>query len=582
MIRAVRLANWKRYESFDYVFEPGVTFVLGTNGRGKSSLLQAMRLALVGSLRDLAPKDGLRVIGSPGSTSVELDGDPSLTFSCTVDKRGSTSHRVVGTTATPADALRERFGADPAFLDGLMFLGEGEIYTAASTSRDIAAQVAELLGTEGFARLLEQIRAAKAPLAKRQRVQRKELDTAREEAVLLEQQADELSESIARLADQEAELLEKYSHLRAASALRERWITLQASAAEWEVRFRAFATVLLPDTIRRDQTPEAVVAALQDVESRTEREVRELAAEHGGVTGKIELVGSFVAALEDASTVQCPLCRQELDAGHRSRALESHRMELGALRSREAAAKEALDLSTARLSETRTLAETALELLASRPDGAAASDEPPEDAIAQAGAAEAELSKLRSRRRTAEEELVSVRGRLAASNAEQAAARDVVAAFREEALLSIAEQTIREFLDDVALSVLEPLEQHLAAAWKSYRPDAELSLSLDEAGSPCLVRGERLLPYAALSGGEKMVANVLLRVALSTSLTRSDVLVLDEPLEHLDPRGRRLMISSLYGAVQKGILRQVIISTYEESLVRRLLSRSDVHALWLP
>jgi ABC-type multidrug transport system ATPase subunit len=74
---------------------------------------------------------------------------------------------------------------------------------------------------------------------------------------------------------------------------------------------------------------------------------------------------------------------------------------------------------------------------------------------------------------------------------------------------------------------------------------------------------------------------VLLRVAFLTALTTSDVIVLDEPLEHLDPRARRLMISSLHHAVRKGLLNQILISTYEESLVRRLLTHSDVHALWL-
>jgi hypothetical protein len=41
------------------------------------------------------------------------------------------------------------------------------------------------------------------------------------------------------------------------------------------------------------------------------------------------------------------------------------------------------------------------------------------------------------------------------------------------------------------------------------------------------------------------------------------------------------MISSLSHAIRKGLLSQIVISTYEESLVRRLLTRPDVHAVWL-
>jgi DNA repair exonuclease SbcCD ATPase subunit len=84
-----------------------------------------------------------------------------------------------------------------------------------------------------------------------------------------------------------------------------------------------------------------------------------------------------------------------------------------------------------------------------------------------------------------------------------------------------------------------------------------------------------------MSGGEKTVALILLRLALVSALTKADFLILDEPLEHLDPRNRRLLISSLYQAVDKGLIRQAIVTTYEESLVRRLLLRGSAHAVYL-
>jgi ABC-type molybdenum transport system ATPase subunit/photorepair protein PhrA len=57
--------------------------------------------------------------------------------------------------------------------------------------------------------------------------------------------------------------------------------------------------------------------------------------------------------------------------------------------------------------------------------------------------------------------------------------------------------------------------------------------------------------------------------------------VLDEPLEHLDPRARRVLISSLQYAVQGRLVDQIIVSTYEEALVRRLQHDELAHAIYM-
>ena len=88
-------------------------------------------------------------------------------------------------------------------------------------------------------------------------------------------------------------------------------------------------------------------------------------------------------------------------------------------------------------------------------------------------------------------------------------------------------------------------------------------------------------PFAALSAGEKTVAVILLRIALSVAFTSAGFMVLDEPLEHLDPRARRVLISSLHHAIETGVLKQIIVSTYEESIVRRLQQEGIANAIYL-
>ena len=49
---------------------------------------------------------------------------------------------------------------------------------------------------------------------------------------------------------------------------------------------------------------------------------------------------------------------------------------------------------------------------------------------------------------------------------------------------------------------------------------------------------------------------------------------MDEPLEHLDPTNRRAVAATLVSAVELGELEQILVTTYEEPLARRLAART--------
>jgi DNA repair exonuclease SbcCD ATPase subunit len=83
------------------------------------------------------------------------------------------------------------------------------------------------------------------------------------------------------------------------------------------------------------------------------------------------------------------------------------------------------------------------------------------------------------------------------------------------------------------------------------------------------------IPFTQFSSGEKVVALLATRLLVRGASTRASFVWLDEPLEHLDPPNRRL-IASLLTAVGQHI-RQILVTTFEESLARRLAAMSDVH-----
>jgi DNA repair exonuclease SbcCD ATPase subunit len=93
-------------------------------------------------------------------------------------------------------------------------------------------------------------------------------------------------------------------------------------------------------------------------------------------------------------------------------------------------------------------------------------------------------------------------------------------------------------------------------------------LQLRSDGRLVLVRGVHEIPFDQFSSGEKVIALLATRLLVLGASTRASFIWLDEPLEHLDPKNRRLT-ASLMATAGKHV-RQILITTYEETLARRL------------
>src|SRR5205085_12258753 len=74
------------------------------------------------------------------------------------------------------------------------------------------------------------------------------------------------------------------------------------------------------------------------------------------------------------------------------------------------------------------------------------------------------------------------------------------------------------------------------------------------------------LPLESFSAGEQTAARLLMQLAILTAATRVDFCWLDEPLEHLDPKTRRLVAGMLSDGRRATGLSQLVVTTYEEEL----------------
>src|SRR5439155_1048513 len=69
----LRLANFRQHADADLEFGPGITGIIGPNGSGKTSILEAIAWALYGVQAVRGDKDSIRRLRAKGRAGVEVD-----------------------------------------------------------------------------------------------------------------------------------------------------------------------------------------------------------------------------------------------------------------------------------------------------------------------------------------------------------------------------------------------------------------------------------------------------------------------------------------------------------------------------
>ncbi|MBV8861859.1 MAG: AAA family ATPase, partial [Mycobacterium sp.] len=269
---------------------------------------------------------------------------------------------------------------------------------------------------------------------------------------------------------------------------------------------------------------------------------------------------------------QCPVCRRPLDAEDQQAARTQHEQELSDLEAELVTAED--NSYRADLATTQANLRNLLPLMHR-------SDPPPRPATNH-DTAQQTLDTARTTRGGALDTLVAARqsadaarDALQQASSDQAADRHLIGLYQQEACVLAAAAAIRQAVITLMAQTVSPLADELATRWRllfADRGDVRL-----ESGVLSREINGQLLSYDAFSEGEKAFSQVLLRLLVLDAATRAGFCWIDEPLEHLDPRTRRHVASMLARAVSSSNARQIVVTTYEEPLARRLALRYPDH-----
>jgi DNA repair exonuclease SbcCD ATPase subunit len=582
MIRRLALTNWRPYEQVTLDLQPGTTFIVARNGIGKSSLIEGAAWALYGDAGG-RPVDAVRLGTATASASVEvvLPDARILTINRQLPGRLSRNatpvsaaidgKQVSGTQIT--SLLRDAFGADPAFLARLTMLRGGEQPDTDAPALNLREHLGRLFGIGGLQEALTELRARQRDIdhsirqikqttgASARELSR--LRAAHEQATRLAEQAEQAhtaSVSAVRAAAQATRDAEAFEVWRKREQTRQR--QLAALTEEISARFGLPAR------------SGGAASILERVEATTTRQLDHIRRQRGLLEGRVAAIRDALEEL-DTAAAHCPVCRRPLSPEERSAARSQHDQELTGL----IAQLEQLDETpaTADLTAVRGFRRRVALLARSSSSPPARPESTAGDIAARhaelARAADSAMALLIERRSAA----MAAASAVADAESRQQAHEQLEMQFRNQALAAAAIDALESAITTLLASTVAPLTREISHRWKRLFADRG-TLTLSGEGALSREVNGQTLPLRSFSTGEKMSARLLLQLLALDAATRAGFCWIDEPLEHLDPDTRRQVASLLAATPSISGIGQILVTTYEEPLVRRITRRMPERA----
>lgn len=565
MIRHIGVRHWRAYEDLDLRLSHPVTFFVAPNGVGKSSLVEAVRWCLLG-LPD--GRSAVRAIRSGHeSASVQLGfdlpGHPDVRVSRTLARNGATTFSAL----VDGDALDERgylrllakaWSAERTVIDAVVF---GPPQAGKTTGFPIRDHLAQVFGVQTLLTAAAQLGDRRQLLAAEIRSLRADAQAGDEEFAAATQAIADLEAELEATSAQRQRLADEVAALEPAARLATRWEQYRTEVTAFNERATALA----------EQMADAIEVGDRDLLTAIDDSQHEVAAAlaetvEATSAAEVRVAQSATAAqlLAEASD-RCPTCLRPLSDHEREAALaahgqvgvetdtdiQRHREEARRLRARMTA----ISRFTAALGKLRPPVE---------PDEA----DPGAAATAALSDARGRGVELAEKHGALTAQLRAARQRLTDLDTAAADQAALVAASREDLVLEVTQNSMTALADRYLTQRINPLATEISHRWKllfgseGLQFGAHGQLTFSEGGVDLLLED--------LSGAERATAVLVTRLLLAASATRASTIWFDEPLEHLDPARRAAVAQTLVQAAQAGAIDQILVTTYEEGLARRL------------
>ena len=568
MIERLQLARWRAFDAITLDFGPGTTFLVAPNGVGKTSLLLGMTWALFGEHSKVDAVSCVRLGADSAETTVtlRLQDDTTLVIHRQVTTAGKTTQTIKHVdrevNAEQASALLiEEFGAPldvAARLAVIRGAGreEGEL--------DLREHLYDTFGVTELRRAA----ATAAQLAKEAVNARKKVRSASKAQVgnrdQLAAAAEQLGSDLEALGERRALLTQAAAAAEQAQRSLQAWRRYEEATQLQADQISELLSRVAGDGFTATTLPELASA----IDERVEQTNESLAA------ARVELMQAqaqaFAAesalALLDSHDPACPTCARPFHGEELARSLDAQRVSARQAHTKAEQAGAAIRGGEVALQELQSLVGEVARLAVpvQEPDVVVPIDNPD----AQRASAEQSLREHDELAGSVSRERAVITEQLDADADARAAHAAERTAYRREALTQAAAAALDGTARRVASEHIEPLSRQVRWRWKALFGEDGLQLRPD--GKIVRVVNDRELRWEHLSSGEQIWARLVASLLILQSSTTIPFAWLDEPLEHLDPRARRIVARDLAISTRSEAPAQLIVTTYEHTLARQL------------
>jgi len=573
MIRRLELKRWRAFDTIALEFAPGTTFLVAPNGVGKTSLLLGLTWALFGDQSNVNARDCVRFGHNDAEATLTVDvGDESvLVIHRTITTSGKTTvtYSNDGRSIDDDEARRllaDEFGAPLEVAARLAVIrGSGR----EDGELDLREHLYDAFGVSE----LRRAGATAAQLHKEAVAARKKLRSASRSQLAnrdqLTQLAAKLADDIERLSTKRTDLTERIRAAQADQRTIAAWAAYDAAVADRTRRISALlareADTGIPAATADDLTAlvNDQIDALNSTSTRAQQILVEAQAQQFAARSALSLL--------EGHDPECPTCARPFHGDELERSITAQRDSLAVAQDRiERTERDlaAADIELVRLRRLRAEI-SALSEPIRRPEVPM----PPDDPDATLTAGEQALREHDELAGSISRERAVIIEQLSSDDDLRAAVSAERTAWQREALTQATTAALTTTAERIANEHIEPLSERVRWRWKALFGEDGLQLRPD--GTIVRVVGDRELPWQQLSSGEQIWARLVASMLILQSSTTLPFAWLDEPLEHLDPRARRIVATDLATSTKSGRPAQLIVTTYEHAIAHQLSEDID-------
>ena len=616
MIRSVEMINWRAYDHKIVDFDTGITFLMGANGIGKTSILEAIAYGLTGEPSTVSHRGKLlRDPESPATVRLmfEVDDESYLVersqSSARAENASLTQLGVRKPLATSHKKVTEHIeylmGVSADFLQRIVYMSEGDVFRFLDQppGKALDMQIRQVLGLTQLDQFAQAVKSAEKEI--KEKLKTAQLFMGRLDA--LEVRTDEDLEH--RLSDTGGSRESLLADLRASQDKIARYRADHEGLNHLAPLVRQALPILRqdPDTwsLAQQEPVNSLHTTLEERLGQTVSRIGDLqvtlARSEGEQATQQRALDILLPYADSDETLPCPVCRKPMTRQERESVIQDMRNDMHRLDETRENTQQQLKGVRREADRLRKEFGAISELRNALAHGRLQSVDPQatitnlntliED---QQTAFQEQMTGLETQAKELEREVAQLEmrrsGFLALRREMESLGYDSIAKARQalvgletrslslRAVNNAAQETLTEQRNTSIVAIYEQIAQ----IWQVFMGRGNWRIQLDAAGMPIIENDQgRQLDLRQFSGGEKTALLVMLHTIIARHFASSDFILIDEPLEHLDAINRRSLVRFLIGAYRKDCFKQAIIATFEESLIRKYMSDEGVHVLHL-